>query len=555
MALEQIADKVVETDLLVVGGGIGGCCAAAKAAEHGLKVTLVEKSKTDRSGSASQGIDHYGGAFQRGITPKEWEEIFDKIGLERFSRGSDPSRLYRVYANALWGLEELEKLGVTMRWDDGDIRSIVAHHPGPAMRVHWINVKPEMAAAVRKRGVNVLERTMVIDLLTNNNAVVGATAVDTRTGEFTLIKAKATVMATAACSRIFNPETPMPWKYKFRYHWCPVSVSGDGWAMAYRAGAEIANMEMSERGYRFRDDLVMSYGNVGNEGVLSKLLTWDGEECMMRDLDKLEKQGKDPFYQSLTHLPDDFQKRVEVAFVDERMVSLKIAEERGFNTRTHWYELMDARPNQLNVPPGINVDANFKTSLKGLYAIGDCVAGSHDVATASTSGFLVGDSIHTFISEADEPVIDETRVKSLKETALTPLSAKGETEPMEMESAIRYIVNRYAGIYRAEGKLREGLRRLASLKREFLPRLMARNPHYLMRSLEVRNLLDIAEVHMLACMERKETRDNYTRLDYPQQDPALDGLYLYQRLVNGKLVSEFRKLEPMAFADDHQEER
>ena len=74
MALEQLADKVVETDLLVVGGGIAGCPAAAKAKDHGLDVTLAEKSKTDRSGSAAQGIDHYGGFFPRGMTPQMFLE-------------------------------------------------------------------------------------------------------------------------------------------------------------------------------------------------------------------------------------------------------------------------------------------------------------------------------------------------------------------------------------------------------------------------------------------------------------------------------------------------
>jgi len=60
---------------------------------------------------------------------------------------------------------------------------------------------------------------------------------------------------------------------------------------------------------------------------------------------------------------------------------------------------------------------------------------------------------------------------------------------------------------------------------------------------------------MRACMERKETRNRYIRLDYPEQDPALDGLLLYQRLENGKLVFEMRKLTPIKLAEDHKEER
>jgi len=560
MALEQIADIVIETDVLVIGGGIAGCAAAAKAAEHGLNVTLTEKSKTDRSGTSGQGIDHYGGAFPRGMTPQEFIEITKKMGPMAYYGGapfSDPTRIYRQYANGQWAIEELEKLGVTMRWGDGELRyvSFMIGEGMPFLRVHWMNVKPEMAAGVRKRGVNVLERTMVVDLLTNKGAVVGATAIDTRTGKFIAIKAKATVIATGQFSRCYDPETPVPWKYKMRYHWCPAAISGDGWAAAYRAGAELANMEQAGIGYRFRDDLVLSFGNIGNEGIQSKSLTWDGEEITWPpdafELAALERKGKEPFYYSLEHLPDDFQKRIEVAYVDERLVSFKIAEDRGFNPRTHRFEMMDSRPNQLMIPPGIEANADFKSSVNGLYAIGDCVAGCHDVANAATSGFLLGDNIRSLIEETEGLVVDEAQVESQKQTALAPLSVKDGTEPLELESAIRYICNRYIGLFRAEGKLREGQRRLDSLRRVFLHKLHAKNPHELMRALEVRNIIELAKVHMDACQERKETRGSghassgHIRIDYPEANPAWDDTLTYQRMEEGKPVLEMRKSEPL----------
>ena len=119
MALEKIADKIVDTDVLVIGGGIAGCAVSAKAAEHSLNVTLVEKAKTDRSGSSGQGIDHYAGAYPRGMTPKEFMKINEGVGAYTAFYGgyqwSDPTRIYRQYANGMWAIEELEKLGVTMR--------------------------------------------------------------------------------------------------------------------------------------------------------------------------------------------------------------------------------------------------------------------------------------------------------------------------------------------------------------------------------------------------------------------------------------------------------
>jgi len=558
MTLEQIADKVVETDVLIVGGGIAGCPLAAKAAEHGLNVTLVEKSKTDRSGSSGQGIDHYGIFPREGMTVLELVKIWQRAHTSANGEGrwGDPNVMYKYYDNAFWGLEELEKLGVTMRWTDGEYYWMP--HRGPGMdssvslklglRVHWMNVKPQMAEAARKRGANVLERTMIIDLLTNKGKVVGATAVNTRTGEFIVIKAKATVIATGIFARCYDPETPLPWKYKFRYHWCPATVSGDGWAMSWRAGADLANMDITGWGFRIRDDLNISFGNFPiNDGIPSRQFSWNGETGRGRGARgaigyaETEKNGFTPIYNSLEHLPDDFHKRIEVAFVDERLVSFKVAEDRGFNPKTHWYEIMPNKPYNFVAVPGIYTNEDFEATLKGLYAIGDCAVGLHSCGEAAVGGLLVGDSIHTFVSEAGEPAVDLAQVESQKQIALAPLAVKDGTEPIELESAIRYICERYVSQFKSEGKLREGLRRLGTLRRVFLPKLTARNPHELMRALEVRNIMDLAELHLQACLERRETRGSHIRLDYPERDPSRDNMLTHQRMEGGKAVLEIKE--------------
>ena len=551
MALERIADKVVETDVLVMGGGIAGCPAAAKAAEHGLSVTLVEKAKTDRSGSAGQGIDHYGN-FPRGMTPldmvKRWVEGPMLSTVNGRGRWADPNIFYKLFDNEFWALEELEKLGIPMRWDDGEFYWAPHLFPGvkAGLRVHWQNVKPQMAAAVRKKGVKVLERTMVVDLLTNRGRVVGATVVDTRTGEFIIIKAKAVVIATGAFARCYNPETPLFWKYKFRYHWCPATASGDGLAAAYRAGAELANMDITGWGFRVRDDLTISYGNFPlNDGVSAKTLAWTGKELPSAPnagkYSELEQKGLDPVYHSLENLPDDWHKRMEVAFVDERLVSFKIAEDRGFNPRKHRYDLMALRSPSMHMASGVNTDEYFKATLPGLYAVGDCAAGFHNCGMATASALLLADDLQNLVSDAGEPVVDEAQVETQKKAALAPLAVKDGTEPMELECAIRYACERYVGFFKSEGNLREGLRRLGSLRRVFLPRLMAKNPHYLTRALEVRNILDLAEVHINSVLERRETRGSNIRLDYPEIDPVLDNMRIYQRMEDGKAVLEIRK--------------
>lgn len=556
MTIEQIADKIVETDVLVIGGGIAGCCTAAKAREHGLDVTVLEKSALVRSGSAGQGIDHFGSMFPRdGVTTGELFKFHDR--WQRALNGGsfiDENLAYKIMDKAFWAFDELDKLGVTVRWDDGEPYWMPWSRLGlppkrVALRVHWQNVKPELSKAMKEKGVNVLNRTMVVDLLTNKGAVVGATAVNIRTGEFIVIKSKATVLATGWVNRIFDPENPQPGKYKMRYHFSPAGGSGDGLGAAYRAGAEIGNMEMNAWVFRIRDDLSISFGNFRfNDGIPNKVFTWKGKELVCPSpatYDRLERKGETPIYYSIENLNDDYQKRVEVAYADERPISFKIAEERGFNPRTHRFEI-NAKPLNLTWWGGVLIDENFKASLKGLYAIGDCATGMCGCACASVSGLLVGDTIHTSVKETKEPVLDEAQVISQKQIALGPLHVKDGVEPMELETGIRYTNERYTGLFKSEGKLLEGLRRLGTMRRVALPKLSAKNPHYLMRCLECRNVLGLAELYMQAILERRESRAQFYRTDYLEEDPALDKVTI-QRMEDGKAVLERRvmpKLKP-----------
>jgi len=549
MSLAKIAEKVTETDILIVGGGMGGCCLAAKAAEHGLDVTIVEKANSQRSGSAAAGLDHQNVSHFPipGVSVSDLVAKFEnrQMVIQGYGRWEDPNLTAIALERGLWGTEQLEKLGIPMRWDNGEWYFI----PGAwwenvrmVMRVHWQNIKPMLSDAAKKKGAKIIERTMIVDLLTNNGRVVGATAVNTRTGEFSVIKAKATIIATGHFARCYEPETPSFYKYKLRYHWCPASASGDGWAMSYRAGAELANMDVNGWAFRIRDDPTISFGNfTWNDGITCKYYTWDGQEIGYATAPKyteLERQGKTPLYNSLDHLPADFHKRIEIAYADERLVSYKIAEDRGFDPKTHRYEMMANKPHNFAGPQGVNIDDDSRTITDGLFATGKCAAGGFGV---TFGGLWLGDNIHKHISNTPDPTIDEGQVEEQKEIAFRPTKVKDGTHPMELESAVRYTCERYVSQHKSEGKLREGIRRLGSLKREFLPKLEAKNPHYLMRALECRNVIDLAEVHINAVLERKESRGNFIRMDYPERDKALDHMITYQRLEKGKPVLEKRK--------------
>ena len=115
MNLNNKVDKYIETDVLVIGGGMGGCPLSAKAREHGLSVTMMEKAKPERSGSAGVGLDHHGGPFpQEGLTVHDLIqkeiEMFERIGMPL----PDINIRYQVISNSFWAMEEMEKLGASM---------------------------------------------------------------------------------------------------------------------------------------------------------------------------------------------------------------------------------------------------------------------------------------------------------------------------------------------------------------------------------------------------------------------------------------------------------
>jgi len=551
MALEKMADRVLDTDLLIMGGGVGGCPAAAKAAEKGLRVVLVEKAKTDRSGHSGQGMDHVMDFPREGVTLLDYVNYWQ--GRHRLLCGEgrvvNPNVGYRLGAEAWWALEEMEKMGLPMRWDDGEYHWVRHGWFGAKIMlgVHWLDIKPIMAELVRKRGVNVLERTMIVDLLTRDGIVVGATAVNTRTGEFIIIKAKAIAIATGGFARSYDPESPPFYKYKMRYHGAPGAISGDGYAAGYRAGAELVNMDIGTAwNYRTRDDITLNFGVIDHgDGIRGKWFDATGTEipfptaAMYREI---ENRGLDPVYCGVEDFPEDYQKRAEITSADERMVSLKLAEDRGFDPHAHRYELCTNKPINFAAIPGLNGDEDFKTSLEGLYVIGDVCSGLGGCGSAVMSGLLVADKMPDYVNRVGEPVIDEGQVESQKEIALAPLAVRDGTEPMELECSVRYICERYVGQFKSEGRLQEGLRRLGSLKRVFLPKLMAKNPHYLMRCLEARNILELTELHLRACLDRKESRGNYIRMDHPERDPSRDDMVTYQRLEEGKALLEVREV-------------
>lgn len=552
MCAKDVAVKYVETEFLVVGGGDAGCSAAIKAAENGVDTTILEKSKTDRAGHSAMGMDHVMDFPREGVSNLEYVKFF--MGRHELLGGPgalmNPNVGYILGAKSWECLDDMNRWGYPMRWEDNDDYHWVRNGwfgKKIMIGVHWLDVKPVMAKKCREVGVHILDRCMMVDLLTDGNGkVCGATAVNTRTGEFMVIKAKAVVLATNNLARSYSPETPQFWKYKMRYHGAPSAISGDGFNAAYKVGASLANMDVSTNwNYRIRDDITLPFGSIDHgDGIRGQWLNARGEAIPFptaKMYDEIEKAGLDPIYCTIEHFNEDYQKRNEVCIADERFVSLKLAEDRGFDPKTHHYELMENRRFGFYGLSGLYTDEQFRTEVEGLWSAGDCTLGLGGCGSACISGILVGKQMKEYCAAHELSTLDEAEIRRLQEETMAPLYRQDGTEPLELECSVRYINDHYVGMHISEGKLNEGLRRLGSLKREFLGELYAKDPHDLMRCIEARNILELSELHLMACRERRESRGNFLRADYPERNPENDNYISICRQVDGKPCIELMR--------------
>ncbi len=232
-----------ETDVLVVGGGIAGCWAAIGAAREGLRVTLVEKGNTVRSGAGGPGCDHWCDVPANplsNVDPDAWAEHMSEPD---YSNGIGAQIQCRENYDTLLEMEQMggkirdtddEYAGVEGRDDKTRLmispRFAWTHSYFPdersaekakdsnvkrnnvVIRVWGTTFKPALRKECRRLGVRIFDRVMATSLLTEGGVqgtrVVGATGFDNRTGEFIIFKSKATILATAIAGSIwvFNTE-------------------------------------------------------------------------------------------------------------------------------------------------------------------------------------------------------------------------------------------------------------------------------------------------------------------------------------------------------------
>lgn len=247
-------ENVIESDVLVVGGGVAGCRAAISAAQHGVSVVVADRGFVKHSGQGGAGVDHWHGAV-RNPCSKITPEMYSDVAMQVSGGYTNGAARYIIGMEGWDTLLELEQMGLQIRdeegefkdtiWRDEETKLLFAYDVDNkhCLRIYGNNVKPVVAREMLSMGVKVYERICVTSLLTENGVkgtrVIGATGVNDRTGEFYIFKAKAVVLATGGGSRLGS--------------FAPFMTSGSamtdinlvnmGHTIAWNAGAEMVMME------------------------------------------------------------------------------------------------------------------------------------------------------------------------------------------------------------------------------------------------------------------------------------------------------------------------
>ena len=252
-------ENEVNSDILIIGGGIAGSHAAIQAARRGMKVAMVDKAPVIRSGSGGAGVDHWGAAFTNPCSKISPEEIMEHSGDGPFEGPYAFGHIKYITAKESWdALLDMEQMGMKIRDEDdefagADFRDEATkllfaydYESRNCIRVQGANVKPCLYKELKKLGVKFYERIMATRLLNERGEqgarIVGATGVNIRTGEFYIFKAKATILCTAQPLKIWVFNTELAGAYTV--HDDP-NLAGDGNAMGWLAGAELSLMERS----------------------------------------------------------------------------------------------------------------------------------------------------------------------------------------------------------------------------------------------------------------------------------------------------------------------
>jgi succinate dehydrogenase/fumarate reductase flavoprotein subunit len=555
-------------DVLVIGGGTAGPMAAVKAKEANpqLRVLLLEKANVKRSGAISMGMDGLNNAVVPGFaTP---EQYVKEITIA--NDGIVNQKTVLAYAqNSFAMIEELDRWGVKFEKDEtGDYAMRKVHHMGtyvlPMPEGH--DIKKVLYRRLKRARVEITNRLVATRLLlADDGSIAGAMAFDCRSGDFHVIRAKSVVLATGAAGRLGLPASG----YLFGTYENPTNA-GDGYSMAYHAGAELSGIECFQINPLIKDYngpacayVTGPFGGYTTNNKGERFIEcdyWSGQ--MMLEFYRELQGGDGPVFLKLDHLAEETIGTIEtILHTNERPSRGRFHEGRGTNYREHMVEMHISEIGLCSghSASGVWVDEHARTTVRGLLAAGDLACVPHNyMLGAFVYGKLAGESAARHCADTVLADVDEAQVERERARVWAPLlrgdSGEDGLPPAQVEYKLRRMVNDYLQPPKVTRKMEIGLTRFDAI-REDLELLSARNPHELMRAMEVHAIRDCAEMAARASLYRTESRWGlyHYRVDHPERNDRDWFVHAQLQKQDGRMTCFKRAIEPYVVPLDERE--
>ncbi|MEC3955665.1 fumarate reductase/succinate dehydrogenase flavoprotein subunit [Nocardia sp. CDC153] len=532
MDIPDLADTTrLDCDVLVIGGGTAGTMAALTAAEAGANVLLLEKAHVRHSGALAMGMDGVNNA----VIPGKAEPEDYVAEITRANDGIvDQRTIYQTATRGFAMVQRLERYGVKFEKDAyGEYAVRRVHRSGSYVlpMPEGKDVKKALYRVLRQRSmrerIRIENRLMPVRVLTANGRAVGAAALHTRTGEFVAVGAKAVILATGPCGRLGLPASG----YLYGTYENPTNA-GDGYAMAYHAGAELSGIECFQINPLIKDYNGPACAYVANPfggyqvNALGERFVdsdyWSGQ--MMSEVKREIESARGPIYLKVSHLPEETLDALEgILHTTERPTRGTFHANRGHDYRTHDIEMHISEIGLCSghSASGVWVDEHARTTVPGLYAAGDLACVPHNyMIGAFVYGDLAGAHAASTLAEVPAPAeLPADQLVAAHELVYRPLRNPDGPPQQQVEYKLRRFVNDYVAPPKTATKLSLAIETFDRM-RDDLTAMGARTPHELMRCVEVSFIRDCAEMAARSSLTRTESRWGlyHERADLPARD-------------------------------------
>ncbi|MBW2066503.1 MAG: FAD-binding protein [Deltaproteobacteria bacterium] len=543
----------VESDVLCVGGGIAGLMGAIRAAELGVSVVIAEKGNTLYSGSGRAGNDHFWAYIPEYHGPDMNLFIRESmLGQLGYMLSGLPQKMVKTWVERSSEMVELwNEWGIPMK-QNGKIDFSGHAFPGHMLthvKYRGAIQKRVLTEQALKRGVKIMDRVMVFDLLGDVGGVTGAVAIDTRENRFFVFRAKSVILATGLVIRMYPNIIPAMMANNTR----PFTVTGDGRSMAYRLGAELSNMEMISNHAGVKNYARAGQGSwpgvcTGPDGkpigkYITRPDTKHGDIIMEVDKRIFQRHahaGTGPVYMDCRGISQgDYEYLIRGLENEGNIGLLEHIREEGIDLKKNALEFATY---EMRCGGRIESNERAETTIPGLFTAGE--ESTYSISGAAVFGWIGGENAAEFARK--RPAIDnramETQIEQKKDLVSTFLENKRVTDWFDANTALNHTLADYAGPVRSETMLKAGLEHLRRLKRKLHTMVAAKDRWELTRCLEVVNLYDLGELVFIAALERKESRGLHQRVDYPYSDPLLNGKILVIKNIKGNPVTEWKEI-------------